>query len=69
VKLALTLQSLPLFWWMQMTNAYLDSFSLGPIQVVDEHFDAVLLNCYDAIGIMLIIRIIHQHQVFLSFPL
>jgi vacuolar protein sorting-associated protein 52 len=52
-----------------MTNAYLDSFSLGPIQVVDEHFDAVLLNCYDAIGIMLIIRIIHQHQVFLSFPL
>ncbi|KAL6884614.1 hypothetical protein ACP4OV_010550 [Aristida adscensionis] len=24
----------------------------GPIQVVDEHFNAVLLNCYDAIGIM-----------------
>lgn len=38
-------------------------FSSGPIQVVDEYFDAVLLNCYDAIGIMLMIRIIHQHQV------
>uniref|UniRef100_A0A0D9VVB5 Vacuolar protein sorting-associated protein 52 A n=1 Tax=Leersia perrieri TaxID=77586 RepID=A0A0D9VVB5_9ORYZ len=38
----------------------------GPIQVVDEHFNAVLLNCYDAIGIMLMIRIIHQHQVNLS---
>uniref|UniRef100_A0A0E0KF32 Vacuolar protein sorting-associated protein 52 A n=1 Tax=Oryza punctata TaxID=4537 RepID=A0A0E0KF32_ORYPU len=35
----------------------------GPIQVVDEHFNAVLLNCYDAIGIMLMIRIIHQHQL------
>ncbi|KAJ1296691.1 hypothetical protein BS78_01G321600 [Paspalum vaginatum] len=35
----------------------------GPIQVVDEHFTAVLLNCYDAIGIMLMIRIIHQHQL------
>ncbi|VAI33558.1 unnamed protein product [Triticum turgidum subsp. durum] len=35
----------------------------GPIQVVDEYFDAVLLNCYDAIGIMLMIRIIHQHQL------
>ncbi|KAG2540070.1 vacuolar protein sorting-associated protein 52 A-like isoform X1 [Panicum virgatum] len=35
----------------------------GPIQVIDEHFNAVLLNCYDAIGIMLMIRIIHQHQL------
>ncbi|CAD6211542.1 unnamed protein product [Miscanthus lutarioriparius] len=35
----------------------------GPIQVVDEHFNAVLLNCYDAIGIMLMIRIIYQHQL------
>ncbi|AQL06054.1 hypothetical protein Zm00014a_037597 [Zea mays] len=35
----------------------------GPIQVVDEHFNTVLLNCYDAIGIMLMIRIIHQHQL------
>ncbi|CAN6284348.1 unnamed protein product [Urochloa humidicola] len=35
----------------------------GPIQVVDEYFNAVLLNCYDAIGIMLMIRIIHQHQL------
>ncbi|KQK21279.1 vacuolar protein sorting-associated protein 52 A isoform X2 [Brachypodium distachyon] len=35
----------------------------GPIQVVDEYFNDVLLNCYDAIGIMLMIRIIHQHQL------
>ncbi|KAM0863600.1 hypothetical protein ACQ4PT_044504 [Festuca glaucescens] len=35
----------------------------GPIQVVDEYFNAVLLNCYDAIGIMLMIRIMHQHQL------
>nr|CAB3500490.1 unnamed protein product [Digitaria exilis] len=40
----------------------------GPIQVVDEHFNAVLLNCYDAIGIMLMIRIIHQHQVNFDQP-
>jgi hypothetical protein len=40
----------------------------GPIQVVDEHFNAVLLNCYDAIGIMLMIRIIHQHQVNFDLP-
>ncbi|CAM0873596.1 unnamed protein product [Alopecurus aequalis] len=38
----------------------------GPIQVVDEYFNAVLLNCYDAIGIMLMIRIMHQHQVNMS---
>ena len=36
--------------------------------MVDEHFNAVLLNCYDAIGIMLMIRIIHQHQVNFDFP-
>ena len=40
----------------------------GPIQVVDEHFNTVLLNCYDAIGIMLMIRIIHQHQVNFDLP-
>jgi hypothetical protein len=45
------------------------TFPLGPIQVVDEHFNAVLLNCYDAIGIMLMIRIIHQHQVRFELPI
>lgn len=35
----------------------------GPFAVVDEHFSTVLPNCYDAIGIMLMIRIIHQHQL------
>ncbi|KAJ4791845.1 hypothetical protein LUZ62_043091 [Rhynchospora pubera] len=35
----------------------------GPIQVIDEHFNMVLPNCYDAIGLMLMIRIIHQHQL------
>lgn len=36
--------------------------------MVDEYFNAVLLNCYDAIGIMLMIRIIHQHQVNFDLP-
>lgn len=49
---------------MLTENDYLICFPpSGPIQVVDEHFSVVLLNCYDAIGIMLMIRIIHQHQV------
>lgn len=36
----------------------------GPFAVIDEHFNSILPNCYDAIGLMLMIRIIHQHQVF-----
>ncbi|KAJ0966860.1 hypothetical protein J5N97_023777 [Dioscorea zingiberensis] len=35
----------------------------GPFAVLDEHFNMVLPNCYDAIGLMLMIRIIHQHQL------
>ncbi|PKA65339.1 hypothetical protein AXF42_Ash005672 [Apostasia shenzhenica] len=35
----------------------------GPFAVIDEHFNAVLPNCYDAIGIMLMIRIVLQHQL------
>lgn len=35
----------------------------GPFSVIDEHFNSILPNCYDAIGVMLMIRIIHQHQV------
>ncbi|XP_043725105.1 vacuolar protein sorting-associated protein 52 A-like isoform X1 [Telopea speciosissima] len=38
----------------------------GPFAVIDEHFNAILLNCHDAIGIMLMIRIIHQHQLIMS---
>ncbi|KAG6521885.1 hypothetical protein ZIOFF_019018 [Zingiber officinale] len=34
-----------------------------PFQVIDEHFNTVLPNYYDAIGLMLMIRIIHQHQL------
>ncbi|OMO61039.1 Vps52/Sac2 [Corchorus olitorius] len=34
----------------------------GPFAVIDEHFNSILPNCYDAIGLMLMIRIIHQHQ-------
>ncbi|KAJ0089851.1 hypothetical protein Patl1_14125 [Pistacia atlantica] len=37
----------------------------GPFTVIDEHFNSILPNCYDAIGLMLMIRIIHQHQVML----
>lgn len=38
----------------------------GPFSVIDEHFNSILLNCYDAIGLMLMIRIIHQHQLTMS---
>ncbi|KDP43341.1 hypothetical protein JCGZ_25446 [Jatropha curcas] len=38
----------------------------GPFAVVDEHFNSILPNCYDAIGLMLMIRIIHQHQLIMS---
>lgn len=39
---------------------------LGPSAVIDEHFNSILPSCYDAIGLMLMIRIIHQHQVILQ---
>ncbi|KAG6715717.1 hypothetical protein I3842_04G008700 [Carya illinoinensis] len=38
----------------------------GPFAVIDEHFNSILQNCYDAIGSMLMIRIIHQHQLIMS---
>lgn len=38
----------------------------GPSAVIDEHFNSILPNCYDAIGLMLMIRIIHQHQLIMS---
>eukprot|EP00475_Leptophrys_vorax_P004587 TRINITY_DN12741_c0_g1_i1.p1 TRINITY_DN12741_c0_g1~~TRINITY_DN12741_c0_g1_i1.p1 ORF type:complete len:645 (+),score=61.37 TRINITY_DN12741_c0_g1_i1:243-1937(+) len=34
----------------------------GPFQVIDEHFAAVLPNCYDAIGLLLMIRMTRQHR-------
>ncbi|XP_057502660.1 vacuolar protein sorting-associated protein 52 A-like [Actinidia eriantha] len=38
----------------------------GPFTVIDEHFSTILPNCFDAIGLMLMIRIIHQHQLVMS---
>ncbi|KAK9110889.1 hypothetical protein Scep_018408 [Stephania cephalantha] len=38
----------------------------GPFAVIDEHFSSILPNCFDAIGVMLMIRIIHQHQLIMS---
>ncbi|CAF2195478.1 unnamed protein product [Brassica napus] len=38
----------------------------GPFSVIDEHFNPVLTNCFDAIGLMLMIRIIHHHQLIMS---
>ncbi|XP_039120412.1 vacuolar protein sorting-associated protein 52 A-like [Dioscorea cayenensis subsp. rotundata] len=35
----------------------------GPFAVLDEHFNVALSNCYDAIGLMLMICIVHQHQL------
>ncbi|KAH9304263.1 hypothetical protein KI387_008667, partial [Taxus chinensis] len=39
---------------------------LGPFAVIDEHFNAILPNFFDAIGLMLMIRITHQHQLIMS---
>ncbi|WRX30605.1 Vps52 - like 1 [Theobroma cacao] len=48
-------------------NDYLcANISSGPFAVIDEHFNSILPNCYDAIGLMLMIRIIHQHQLIMS---
>ncbi|GAB2226438.1 hypothetical protein Droror1_Dr00022246 [Drosera rotundifolia] len=38
----------------------------GPFTAIDEHFNTVLSNSYDAIGLMLMIRIIHHHQLIMS---
>ncbi|KAI7738189.1 hypothetical protein M8C21_018369 [Ambrosia artemisiifolia] len=38
----------------------------GPFAVMDEHFGTILPNSFDAIGIMLMIRITHQHQLDLN---
>lgn len=38
----------------------------GPLLVIDEHFNTILSNCFDAIGLMLMICIIHRHQVIMS---
>ncbi|KAL3830370.1 hypothetical protein ACJIZ3_019172 [Penstemon smallii] len=38
----------------------------GPFAVIDEHLNTILPNCFDAIGLMLMIRIIYQHQLIMS---
>ncbi|KAH6557350.1 hypothetical protein KP509_1Z119900 [Ceratopteris richardii] len=44
---------------------FLEIFA-GPFGVIDEHLNSVLPNNYDAIGLMLMIRITHQHQLIMS---
>ncbi|XP_010263753.1 PREDICTED: vacuolar protein sorting-associated protein 52 A-like isoform X2 [Nelumbo nucifera] len=46
-------------------SIYYEIFA-GPFSVIDEHFNSVLPNCFDAIGLMIMIRIIHQHQLIMS---
>lgn len=46
-------------------SIFYDIFA-GPFAVIDEHFSSILPNCYDAIGLMLMIRIIHHHQLIMS---
>ncbi|OWM63440.1 hypothetical protein CDL15_Pgr022185 [Punica granatum] len=46
-------------------SIFFDIFA-GPFAVIDEHLNAILPNCYDAIGLMLMILITHQHQVNIS---
>ncbi|KAF7153126.1 hypothetical protein RHSIM_Rhsim01G0101300 [Rhododendron simsii] len=38
----------------------------GPFAVVDEHFNSIIPYSFDAIGLMLMIRTIHQHQLIMS---
>uniref|UniRef100_A0A9I9CTG4 Vacuolar protein sorting-associated protein 52 A n=1 Tax=Cucumis melo TaxID=3656 RepID=A0A9I9CTG4_CUCME len=46
-------------------SMFYDIFA-GPFAVIDEHFSSILPNSYDAIGLMLMILIIHQHQLIMS---
>ncbi|XP_031122233.1 vacuolar protein sorting-associated protein 52 A-like isoform X2 [Ipomoea triloba] len=46
-------------------SIFYDIFA-GPFAVIDEHFNLILPNSFDAIGLMLMIRIIHQHQLVMS---
>ncbi|CAH9093868.1 unnamed protein product [Cuscuta epithymum] len=46
-------------------SMFYDIFA-GPFAVIDEHFNSILPNSFDAIGLMLMIRIIHQHQLVMS---
>ncbi|XP_057766628.1 vacuolar protein sorting-associated protein 52 A [Salvia miltiorrhiza] len=46
-------------------SMFYDIFA-GPFTVIDEHLNTVLPNFYDAIGLMLMIRIIHQNQLIMS---
>eukprot|EP00246_Nothoceros_aenigmaticus_P001290 TRINITY_DN11795_c0_g1_i1.p1 TRINITY_DN11795_c0_g1~~TRINITY_DN11795_c0_g1_i1.p1 ORF type:complete len:481 (-),score=95.18 TRINITY_DN11795_c0_g1_i1:38-1480(-) len=38
----------------------------GPFAVIDDHVNTVLTNCYDAVGLMLMIRLTYQHQLIMS---
>lgn len=42
------------------------SIFAGPFAVIDEHLQAVLPTCYDAIGLMMMIRMTYQHQLIMS---
>ncbi|KAL6503309.1 Vacuolar protein sorting-associated protein 52 [Orobanche gracilis] len=46
-------------------SMFYDIFA-GPFSVIDEHLNTVLPNCFDAIGLMLMIRVIYQHQLIMS---
>ncbi|KAF3452337.1 hypothetical protein FNV43_RR02770 [Rhamnella rubrinervis] len=46
-------------------SIFYDIFA-GPFAVIDEHFNSILPNCYDAICLMLMILIIRQHQLVMS---
>ncbi|KAL7145746.1 hypothetical protein ABFS83_07G107300 [Erythranthe nasuta] len=38
----------------------------GPFSVIEEHLNTILPNCFDAIGLMLMIRIIYQYRLIMS---
>lgn len=44
-------------------EAVFEGIFSGPFSVIDESFEKVLPACYDAVGLLLMIRITHHHQV------
>ncbi|EFJ12526.1 hypothetical protein SELMODRAFT_446594 [Selaginella moellendorffii] len=47
-------------------DAIFSEIFTGPFSVIEDHMNAVLINCYDAIGLKLMIRITYQHQLIMS---
>jgi hypothetical protein len=47
-------------------DAIFNEIFAGPFAVIEEHMTAVMPNCYDAIGLLLMIHLTYQHQLIMS---